>query len=251
MATRRLLFISSLLLALVVSAQEADSLKIDSLVVAQEVLLDSASSDSTTTAIASADTVKIVRKFLTIGPYIDLTKLFTIPTDFETKYELGLELRFSERFSLYGEWGSATTTPEEAYTNGIYESSGTYYRLGLGYVGQLDPKHDIGISFRYGASTFDEDVRIFINSPSEVQGPFNRNVVDRSDLTANWWEVVLYSDQQLLQNSELFWLGFNLRLRILDSYDAQDVPDVYAIPGYGRSFDKTIPAINFFLKVKI
>ncbi len=249
MAARVLLFSFSLLLTFFGLAQEEDALQVDSLIVEQPALVDSTLSDSTTLTTTSADTVKIKRKFLMVGPYVDLTKLFTIPTDFETKYEVGLELRFSERFSVYGEWGSITTAPEDAYTNGIYENSGTYYRLGLGYVGPLDPKHDIGISFRYGASTFDEDGRIFIGSPTEIQDDVVRSI-SRKDLSANWWEIVLYSDRQLFLNSDLFWLGFNLRLRIMDRYDVQDVPDVYAIPGYGRAFDRTIPAMNFFLKVK-
>lgn len=246
---RRLLFIFSLLLGLCSVAQEVDSLSTDSLIVDQSIVTDSILLTEDSTQIAE-DTIKIERKFLTIGPYIDISKLLTIPTEFETKYEAGLELRFSERFSIYGEMGSATTSPKDAYTNGTYESSGTYFRLGLGYVGRFDPKHDIGISFRYGSSTFSEEGRIFITSPSGAQDdPPLR--IERSDLTAQWWELVLYSDMKLFENSDLFWFGLNLRLRILDSYDIQDAPDVYAIPGYGRTFDKVIPAVNFFLKVKI
>lgn len=230
-------------------AQVVDSVAVDSIRMDQSMVVDSvATTDST--MISQEDTIKVQRKFLTISPYLDLSKLLTIPTDFETKYEAGLELRFSERFSVYAEAGSATTSPREAYTNGTYESSGNYYRIGLGYVGPLDQEHDIGLSFRYGSATFDEDGRIFISSPSGVQGDLVEKIT-RTGLSAKWWEIVLYSDKKLLENSNLLWLGLHLRLRILASYDAQDTPDVYGIPGYGRAFDKTIPAVNFFLKVKI
>lgn len=231
-------------------AQEMDSLVVDSIHVDQVISVDSVIASADSTIMEPEDTIKIERKFLTIGPYIDISKLLTIPADFETKYEGGLELRFSERFSIYAEAGSATTSPKQAYTNGTYESTGTYYRLGLGYVGPLDLEHDIGISFRYGSATYDEDGRVFISSPSGGQADLVQSI-SRKGLTAQWWEVVLYSDRKLLENSDLLWLGLNLRLRILDSYDTQEAPDTYAIPGYGRTFDKSIPAVNFFLKIKI
>lgn len=250
MEKRPLLFISSLLCVVLLLAQEVDSLKVDP---ASKV--DSVSLSSDSVAVNIKDSVKvnpedtIKRKFLTIGPYIDFGKLLTLPTDFETKYEGGLELRFFERYAIYAEAGSTTTSPKEAYTNGTYESTGTYYRLGAGYVGPFDPQHDIGISFRYGSSSFEESGRIFLESPSGSQEPLVRSI-ERKNLTAQWWEVVVYSDMQLFKNSKLFWFGVNIRLRILQSYDEQEVPDVYSIPGYGRSFDKTIPAANFFLKLK-
>ena len=244
---RRLLFIFSLTLASFGMAQIGDSLRVDSLSVP---IVDSLGPFADSTQQSNEDTVSVQRKFLSIEPYIDVSKLLTIPAQFETKYEGGLALRFSERFSIYGEVGSATTSPEQAYTNGSYESTGTYYRIGFGYVGKFDAEHDIGISFRYGASTFDEEGRIFINSPSGGQGDLVR-VISREGLTAEWWEVVLYSDKKLLEQSNLLWFGLNIRLRILGSYTMQEAPDVYAIPGYGRSFDKTIPAANLFLKVKL
>ncbi|MEQ9466484.1 MAG: DUF6048 family protein [Ekhidna sp.] len=192
-----------------------------------------------------ADSVGQSRRLLTPSIYLDYGKLFTIPTNFETKYEGGLELLFLEKFPLYLEAGQATLAPEGAYSNGTYESEGFYYRIGAGYVGQFLPKNKIGVSFRYAASTFTEDGRIFIESPSGAQETFVQNI-QRDDLKATWYEVVIYSDRKL---SDLFSIGVNLRLRILGSYDEQAPVDAYAIPGYGRAFDKTIPAANFFFKV--
>ncbi len=244
MEMRASLFISSCFAVLFGLAQELDSTSVSA----------PASDDSTMILLdnvvqASNDSILVKKKFLSVEPYLDLSKLATIPFDFETKYEGGLELRFFEQYSFYAEVGSITTSPEGAYRNGVYESSGTYFRLGAGLVGPLDPAHDIGISFRYAISNFDETGSIFIDSPSQAQPDFVRRI-NRSDLSASWWELVLYSDRKLLESSDLLWFGLNLRLRILANYDVQAVPDVYAIPGYGRAFDKTIPAANFFLKVK-
>ena len=176
---------------------------------------------------------------------IDYGKILTIPSEIETKYEGGLELLFFEKFPLIVELGQATLSPEGAYSNGVYESEGFYYRIGAGYYSQFKPTNKIGISFRYAVSNFSESGRIFIDSPSGVQENFVQTI-DRRDLTANWFEMVVYSDQKL---ADLFSIGINIRLRVLQNYDEQTPLDVYAIPGYGRSFENTVPAANLFFKV--
>jgi hypothetical protein len=215
MAKHRLLFIFSLILSVACFAQtdEADSV--------------------------------VYRRTLTPSLYLDYGKLFTIPVDFETKYEGGLELLFLEKFPLIVEVGQATLTPEGAYSNGTYQSEGFYYRVGAGYYSQFKPKNKIGLTVRYASSSFTENGRVFIESPSGSQGDFVQSI-KRENLKASWYEVVVYSDRKL---TGLFSIGMNLRLRILASYDEQSPVEVYSIPGYGRSFDKTIPAANFFLKV--
>lgn len=187
-------------------------------------------------------------RFITPSLYLDYGKLLTIPSNIETKYEGGLELLFMEKFPLIVEVGQATLTPEGAYSNGTYESEGTYFRVGTGYFNQFTAKNNIGISFRYASAEFSEDGRIFISSPSGSQEDFIQNI-ERENLKANWYEIVLNTDMRLLKDSDLFRLGLKLRFRMLASYDEQDPFDVYSIPGYGRAFDKTIPAANFFLKV--
>ncbi|WP_420319270.1 DUF6048 family protein [Ekhidna sp.] len=177
--------------------------------------------------------------------YLDYGKILTIPVSFETKYEGGLELLFLEKFPLIVEIGQATLSPEGAYANGTYESEGVYYRIGAGIVNQFKPKNKIGFSLRYASSSFNESGRIFIESPSGAQENYVQNI-KRENLTATWFEAVLYSDRKL---SDLFSIGLNLRLRVLANYDEQEEIDVFAIPGYGRTFDKTIPAANLFLKV--
>ena len=194
-----------------------------------------------------ADSV-IYKRTITPSIYLDYGKLFTIPFNLETKYEGGLELLFMEHFPLIVEVGQAMLIPEEAHSYETYESEGLYYRIGTGYVNQFTAKNKIGLTVRYASSTFSEDGRIFIESPGESQSDFIQNI-RHEDLKATWYEVVLYTDQRLLKDSDLLTIGMNLRLRILAAYDVQTPVDVYAIPGYGRSFDKTIPAVNLFLKV--
>ena len=219
MGKRALPFIFSLLIAAVSFAQEASS---------------------------GVEEDTVVRKRpLAPSLYLDYGKLLTLPSSFERKIEGGLEVLLYEHFPLIIEAGTGTLTPEGAFSNGTYESEGFYWRVGTGYINQFLPKNKIGLTLRYASSSYSEGARITIESPSGAQDNFVK-VIDRKDLTASWYEVVIYSDRTL---SDLFTIGVNIRLRILAEYDEQSPIDVYAIPGYGRSFDRTVPAMNFFLKV--
>jgi len=250
MEKRPLLFISSLLLAgLSCFGQVGDSLTFRQDSIPPVVLNQADSAATEEPEVQNALEVKEPKRFFTPSVYLDYGKLLTIPFAFETKYEGGIAFLLLEQFSMIFEAGSATLSPKGAFTNGSYESKGFYYRLGLGYVKSKDLEHYIGISLRYGAASFDEYGRISVKSTSGIQDDLVRTI-NRKDLTASWWELVVSTDRQLFKNAEMFWIGFNLRMRMLQSYDSQEEIDVYAIPGYGRAFDKTIPAANFFLKIK-
>ncbi|MEM9895277.1 MAG: DUF6048 family protein [Bacteroidota bacterium] len=185
--------------------------------------------------------------------YVDYGKLLTLASNFERKYEGGLEIMLADKFPLILEIGNGEIFPQSAFRNGTYNSDGTYYRLGAGYTPRVSPKNRLGITFRYGRSLFDEDIRLVVSSPSQSQDDFVQ-VIERESLTAQWAEAILYSDTKL---NRWFTVGLNLRLRILLTYDQiqrldeNDTIDVYAIPGYGRSFDDVIPAANLFLKITL
>jgi len=250
MGKRHLLFISSLLITVLSCFGQS----VDSLIIRQDSIPLSLLNQADSTAmeesqIQDSPEIKEPKRFFTPSVYLDYGKLLTIPFKFETKYEGGLEFLFMERVPLIVEVGSATLSPEGAYTNSTYESAGMYYRFGLGFIGSKDPEHNVGLSIRYGMSSFDETRRFLVRSTSGIQDDLAQTI-DRKDLNASWWELVVYTDQQLFKKSERLWIGLNLRMRILQSYDSQKEVDAYAIPGYGRAFDKTIPGANLFLKIK-
>lgn len=186
------------------------------------------------------------RRTLIPSIYIDYGKLLTLPSSQETKYEGGIELLFLEKYPLILEAGSATLNPDQAFANGTYESTGVYYRVGTGFYSQFKPKNKLGLTFRYGASMFDESGRTISESPSGTQEADIRRLDRGGSLSASWFEAVIYSDRTI---NDLLSIGINIRLRVLIDYDEQSPVDVYAIPGYGRSFDNSIPAANLFLKV--
>ncbi|MEQ8881651.1 MAG: hypothetical protein RLQ12_18545, partial [Cyclobacteriaceae bacterium] len=49
--------------------------------------------------------------------------------------------------------------------------------------------------------------------------------------------------------NDIFAIGFNIRMRFLVTYDKDSPIDVYSIPGYGKTIDKSTPAVNLFVKL--
>jgi hypothetical protein len=179
--------------------------------------------------------------------YLDYGKLLTAPSNFETKYEGGIELIFNDRWQLITELGIAELTPRSAYENGQYRSEGSYYRIGLGYVPkrEKDRTSRLGIGIRYGKSSFEDQGGYVIESTSELQ-PDIEVSFDRRNLSATWWEMVFYSDKEM---NNWLTLGFQFRVRMMQDYDRFEDVDIYAIPGYGRAQDNSIPAVNLFIKI--
>ncbi|MEP1094287.1 MAG: DUF6048 family protein [Cyclobacteriaceae bacterium] len=189
----------------------------------------------------------------TLGPvralvpsiYIDYGKLLALPLDTEAKYEGGVEFLIKGKVPIILEVGMATLTPGKAYANGTYEAEGVYYRFGTGIYSQWKPKNKLGITFKYAVSSFDEtailDTENTINIPRTLSASYQR-----TDISASWIEFAVYTDRTIYK---FLAIGMNIRFRYLLDYDLQTPDDVYAIPGYGRSFDQSIPAVNLFLKV--
>lgn len=194
----------------------------------------------------SSDSTVIKRTFIP-SIYIDYGKLLTLPLDIESKFEGGFELLIKEKVPIVVEAGMGKLTPNKAYSNGEYESKGKYVRVGTGIYSQFLPKNKLGFLFKYGVSLFDEKATVdnenTINIPRTLVASF-----DRKDITASWIEFVLYSDRQI---TDFLAIGMNLRLRYLLLHDGFTPNDVLAIPGYGRSFDTSVPAVNLFVKFSL
>jgi hypothetical protein len=174
----------------------------------------------------------------------DYGKLIGLALDTESKYELGVQFEFKNRLIFIGEFGMATLEPNGAYQNGSYISKGNYFRVGLGWKIDMNPKNNFYFSLRYASASFEDSGEINITSTS---GLYDRyvEVFRRNDLAATWYEFVLSSEMKAWKG---LYLGFHFRLRIMDKYDLQSPLDVYSIPGYGRTFDATIPALNLYVK---
>lgn len=176
--------------------------------------------------------------------YLDYGKILTLRSNYEKKYEGAFELILRDKWQFITEIGFSKLTPQSAFENGEYVSRGTYYRLGFGFVPHRDAGSRIGIGMRYANSSFSDRGNYLINSPTQLQPDIEENF-DRIKLSANWWEAVVYSD---LTMNDWLTVGFSFRIRFMNEYDRFEEIDVVSIPGYGRAQDKSVPAINLFLK---
>lgn len=179
-----------------------------------------------------------------IAVSVDYGKLAAQFLNTESKYEFGGQVEFKDRIVLIGEYGFSTLTPNGAYQNTEYTSEGNYFRVGLGYKIDFTAKNNLYFSARYARSSFKDKGTLDVTSASGLYDDLLQPFV-RDDLTAQWFEIVMSSEAKLWKG---LYAGFHLRLRIMDKYDEQEPLDVYTIPGYGRTFDKSIPAVNLYLK---
>lgn len=186
--------------------------------------------------------------------YIDYGKLLLVASNFESKYEGGINLRFFSRVDLAGEFGYAVLDPLKAYDDALsYTITGGYFRVGADYFVDLDKKNALYGGVRYGMSMFSDEGEFLLESDFwEDYG----DTFGSDNLQADWFELILGSEMRLGKGSGEerpkggLFLGWKARLRILMHFENREEPRVYAIPGYGRTFDKTIPALNFYLKYR-
>ena len=206
-------------------------------------------------AIVAVDTV-YEKKFISgVELAVDYGKLLTLWTKFESKLEGGLNIRFKERIVLASEFGYAELDPLKAYDNALYYTvRGPYARLGLDYYTSYDPKSFYYFGARYGMSVFEDEGKFLIDSDFwEDYG----EEFGSTDVTATWWEIVVGTETYLnflkkdpTSPKSRLLLGWKFRLRVLADFENREEPTIYAIPGYGRTFDKTVPALNLYVKYR-
>lgn len=194
--------------------------------------------------------------------HLDYGKVLTLPFDFENKVEGGVVLEILEHIELVGEYGYWDKTSKQAIENGTYNSTGNYFRAGLGFTFPFNtPGNRIGIGFRYGSSQFDDEGSYTIDPTDNLSSEFSDSFA-RQNLSATWISGVLTSVGQLkLKKSvpesplnRMFRIGLQLRWRFLLERDRfgdpsnPEVIEVYTIPGYGRTLADTNMALNFFIR---
>lgn len=177
---------------------------------------------------------------------VDYLKFLSLLFDFETKYEGHLGLIFRNRYIILLEAGQGILNPEKAYKNDdYYESKGTYGRFGIGYILISDDKSNLIAGVNYGHSKFKEVIGIHIENP---YGFSYEDQIIRNNLFGQWYEFTLATESIIFKS---FYAGAMFRFRILRKNNEIEPFEVYSIPGYGRAFDKTIPALNLYIKYRI
>lgn len=179
---------------------------------------------------------------------LDLLKLGSFALDRETKYEGQVGFGFKQ-VTLILEAGHAYYASALAYKNSEdYSVEGNYYRVGLDYAFNIGATSQIILGLRYGTSsfghqgTFEVYSELWDNYITEV--PSSQS----SGATATWGEAVLGSQSHIGKN---LYFGWYFRLRKILERTTYAPIDIYYIPGYGKSIDGSVPAVNLFLKYRI
>ncbi len=175
--------------------------------------------------------------------YVDYGKLLMGFNDFESKYEAGIAFQFKNRFQPNFQVGLASLSPSSAIENGTYTSEGQYWKAGINYILPFDALHLFYVGVKYGQSTFDDEGTYLIQSTiwPDFEGGFQRSGFD-----ASWYELVFGSEKIFLDGQ--LRLGGMFGVRFIDQKPKEEFIDVYAIPGYGRTLDKTVPYLNLYIK---
>ncbi len=173
---------------------------------------------------------------------IDYLKLVSFALDTENKAEAGLGLILGRGFGINTEMGYGEKTPENHFENADYKVSGYYGRVGFSYHLEYNPGTNFFIGAKFGLSHYQDEATYTIESP--LWDNFT-GTIERSGLQGKWVEIAGGSESRYKGN---FFLGFTFRFRALIDHDNFSPLEVFAIPGYGRTMDKTLPALNLHIK---
>ena len=170
----------------------------------------------------------------------------------QKKWEFGLNAIISNKVALALEYGHGALFPQSVIQNGDYEVKGNYYRVGAEYLFTILPKHQLGLGAMYANSKFSDfgAVRIYSEFWPDVSEEFSRN-----DFSASWAEIILNTQGPVVNAesgfmSNLYW-GIRFRARIMISDLEQPVFNIYAVPGFGKTYSRVVPAANLFLRYRI
>lgn len=191
------------------------------------------------------------KKYFSIILSADYGKLITTIAQLENKYEFNLAIQFSKNIRATADVGYGQLAPPNAIENGTYTSTGSYARIGVDYIFTLFPKTYLSLGGMYAMSTFKDEGTVEINS--EIWLALSESFT-RNDLNANWAEFVITSEATVFNNdtgflSNFYW-GIKFRLRFMIERPNPENFDVYAIPGYGRTWNNVVPAVNLFISYK-
>jgi len=208
--------------------------------IAQEVSTDDTVTEATDTVDTDGDgKAKSYNRF---EISLDYLKLLTFVFPSETKLEAGLGFISKINIGVNVEVGYGEKMPEDFYKNADYKVFGYYGRVGLSYYYPYNPGVNFIIGAKYAMSQYQDEATFSILSSlwDDFEGEFQRE-----NLEANWVELILGSESSVKGN---LYFGFTFRMRFLIESDNFEPFEVYFVPGYGRTFDNFVPALNLYVK---
>jgi len=197
------------------------------------------------------DSLKTNQRKLALQISIDYGKGIESLLQKQQKWEFGANLILNQHYNFVGEYGFGNLNPESVIQNGTYNSKGNYFRGGVEYIFTIMPKRLLSAGVMYANRKVTDSGNVIIHS--ELWDDVNESF-QRKDLSATWVEVILNTEGPIYNTesgffTNVYW-GIRFRLRILLSDIEQPDFDIYAIPGYGRTYSTVVPAANFFVKYR-
>lgn len=181
--------------------------------------------------------VKTDRYGLRIGA--DVSKLARSLYDKDYKgLELVGDFRLTKKLYLAAEIGNENKTTDDDRLN--FTTKGSYLKAGPEwnfYQNWLDMENMIHLGFRYGVSSFSQELNSYkIYDTSDYFPPAPDVVVGTkyNGLSAHWAEVVAGMKAELFNN---FYAGFSVRMNYLVTEKKPENFDNLYIPGFNRTYD--------------
>lgn len=238
-----------LVIPMTVTAQDSLAVEQSKLTVTAQ---DSVAVKQSTLPVSAQDTLAVEQSKLTVDIYADYGKGIESLIQKQTKWEFGLGMVLKDKHNFVVEYGYGSLNPENVINNGTYTSEGNYFRAGYEYMFRIAQKRYLSTGLMYANASFSDNGSVQIESDlwSNLEETFYRG-----DLSASWGEIII-NTQGAVSNAEkgpltnLYW-GVRFRLRILLTDISRTEFDIYAIPGYGKTYSTVVPAANFFLKYRI
>lgn len=196
------------------------------------------------------DSTATMNKF-TLELSVDYGKAIESLVSNQKKWEFGLSFILWDQLALVGEYGYGKLLPESVIQNGLYEVEGNYVRAGAEYIFTIAPQRYLSLGGMFATSTYSDYGLVQISSElwPDVEEEFSRQ-----NLSANWAEVILNTQGPVINAEQgffhnLYW-GIRFRVRIMITDLERDDFDIYAIPGYGKTYSNVLPAANLFLRYR-
>jgi hypothetical protein len=194
---------------------------------------------------AKADTVR--NRYLPTGFRIGTDVIALIKTSTQDNFsgwEANADVDFN-RYFLAGDFGNWSRTYLTDSAN--YKNSGNYWRAGVDVNFLLkDPDRNVFfIGFRYGRSTFSEDLTI--NSYDPVWGHFIRSY-SNPNVTGRWLELTSGIRVKIWK---MIWMGYTARFKFGLKTRGETQMLTHDVPGYGRTDKDSYWGFNYQIFFRI
>jgi hypothetical protein len=198
------------------------------------------------------DSLVVEQSKFAVNIYADVGKGLESLLNKQVKWEFGVSALAYQKFLFSVEYGYGSLNPESVINNGGYNSEGNYYRAGFEYVFTVSPKRYLSTGVMYAQANFADygSIKIISDLWDDVNETF-----ERTNLSASWVELIINTEAPIFKAekgffSNIYW-GVRFRLRILASDITQPDFDIFAIPGYGKTYSNVVPAANLYIKYRI